>query len=166
VHSNCESITLHQDSTATQSSRSLQAIEEHKVGLESYPRLKGLHLKADTVKAQSNALHSDISSQSTIIEEINSGTTRIYEQTSRIEGATREASSSLAVINQRSNSILHGTTQILSMVTFGFITINSIGEQIYKCSECTQPSMQRCVHTLTICCKWEEDSVRLSKRQY
>ena len=130
---NSESIALHQDSTAKQSSRILQAIEEHKGSLESCSqRLKDLYLKSDTVNAQSSALHSDIAQQSTIIEEINSGTTRIYKQTSRIEGATREASSSLAVINQQSDSILHGTTQILSMVTSGLITINSIREQIYK----------------------------------
>jgi uncharacterized protein YoxC len=130
---NSESITLHQDSTTKQSSRILQAVEEHKSNLESYSQsLEGLHLKVDTVNAESSALQSNVAQQGTIIEEINSSTTRIHEQTSRIEEATQETSSSLSVINQQSESILHGTTQILSMVTSGLITINSIREQIYK----------------------------------
>jgi methyl-accepting chemotaxis protein len=116
-----------------QSSRILQAIEEHKGSLESCSQsLKDLHLKAGTGNAESRAQQSNLAQQGTIIEEITSSTTRIHEQASRIEEATQEASSSLSVINQNSESILHGTTQILSMVTSGLLTINSIREQIYK----------------------------------
>jgi chromosome segregation ATPase len=130
---NSESITLHQDSTAKQSSKILQAIEEHKSNLEGYSQsLERLHLKTDSVNAESSALQSDLAQQGTIIKEINSSTARIHEQASRIEEATQEASSSLSVINQKSESILHGTTQILSIVTSGLITIKSIGEQVYK----------------------------------
>jgi chromosome segregation ATPase len=116
-----------------QSSGILQAIEEHKRSLESCSQsLKGLHLKTDTVNTHSSTLQSDLVKQERVIEETNSRTMRIREQTSRIEEAAQETSSSLAVINQQNDSILHGTTQILSMVTSGLITINSIGEQIYR----------------------------------
>lgn len=128
-----ESITLHQDSTVTQSSRILQAIEEQKRSLQNcFQGLEGLHLKADTINAKSSALQIDLVKQGRVIEENNSRTMRIHEQTSRIEEATQEASSSLAVINQQNDSILHSTTQILSMATSGLVTINSIRKQIYR----------------------------------
>jgi uncharacterized protein YoxC len=130
---NSESITLHQDSTVKQSSRILQAIEEHKISLETYSQnVDSLHLKADAIATQSRALKSDLTQQGKTIEEINSSTTKIYEQTSRIDEVTQETSNSLSMITQQSESILHGTTQILSIVTSGLITINSIREQIYK----------------------------------
>jgi chromosome segregation ATPase len=130
---NSESIILHQDSTVKQFSRILQAIEEHKGSLVSCSQsLEGLHRKANTVNAQSSALQTNLAKQGGVIEETNSRTTRIHEQTFRIDEATQETSSSLAVINQQNDSILHGTTQILSMVTSGLITINSIREKIYR----------------------------------
>ena len=131
-----ESITIHQESTAKQSSKVLRVIEEQKCSRTGFSRnIKALHLIVDFATVRNQDLYSELVRQETILRNVNSDTGETRQTTSRIEDLSQETSGSLSVVNNQNKFILHSTTQILSTITSGMVELGSVGRKIYDLFE-------------------------------